>query len=113
MQVNIKRLDLDAIFEFLERTTSKVLYLFKFFPSNQTSPEFSYIYVTKMTTLEALLLLIVAMTLLGLWTRERHLQQKANRRDNNTIHIRSEDVKVVMQLCRSPPYIQTLVIQTK
>jgi hypothetical protein len=62
MQVR-NRLDPDVLLEFSERTKSKVSYMFKMFPSNQTSLEFSSISVTEMIGLEALLLLIAVMTL--------------------------------------------------
>ena len=58
-----KRLDPDVFFEFLERIKSKVPYMFKIFPSNQTSLELSTISVIEMIALEVLLLLIDAMTL--------------------------------------------------
>jgi hypothetical protein len=50
--------------------------------------------------LQAMMLLIVAMTLLELWTGERHLQEKIKARDKNAIDTIAEDVKVVLQLCR-------------
>ena len=75
-----KKLDFDALFEFFARTKSKVPYLFKIFPSNQTSLKFSYISVTDIIALEVVLLLIVAMTLQDkvLTTESKQNRQQCN-----------------------------------
>lgn len=76
----MKRLDPDVFFEFLERIKSKVPYMFKIFPSNQTSLELSSISVIERIALEEMLLLIVAMTL------QKNIltaKNKQNRQQNN------------------------------
>lgn len=54
----------------------KKSYLFKIFSPNQMSLEFSSISIMRMTTSETLLLLVIVMTILRIWTRDKYLQQK-------------------------------------